>query len=249
MNSVDSQKPQTGSANGVSLITPTRDRPDAFALCERWMGRQSYNGPLQWIVADDGEAAVVCRRGQEHLRLPTATDSRSSFRNNLLAAIERVRFDKILFIEDDDWYAPTYIEMMFSALDRWEIVGETNARYYHVRFRKYLIHSNTFHASLCQTGIRATLLPTVKAILTESRFPERLDGSLWKRSGLTDGCKGLLQPTTLTVGMKGLPGRAGLGIDHHQQELVRRYSADPEGRQLRDWIGDDAEFYGNPPAS
>ena len=44
----------------VSLVTPTRDRPEAFNLCVHWMSRQTYRqlGPIQWVVVDDGDRPV-----------------------------------------------------------------------------------------------------------------------------------------------------------------------------------------------
>ena len=44
--------------SGVTLITPTGYRPEAFGLCIEYVWRQTYNGPLQWIVVDDGHPAM-----------------------------------------------------------------------------------------------------------------------------------------------------------------------------------------------
>ena len=38
----------------IQLLTPTGMRPEAFALCERWMAAQTYDGPCTWFVVDDG---------------------------------------------------------------------------------------------------------------------------------------------------------------------------------------------------
>jgi len=37
------------TAPPITVITPTGDRPEAFALCERWMSQQTYTGQIQWI--------------------------------------------------------------------------------------------------------------------------------------------------------------------------------------------------------
>jgi hypothetical protein len=36
-----------------TVITPTGDRPETFALCERYLYRQTLK-PSKWIVVDDG---------------------------------------------------------------------------------------------------------------------------------------------------------------------------------------------------
>ena len=38
-----------------AVITPTGDRPEAFALCVKWMKSQDLS-PHVWVVVDDGEA-------------------------------------------------------------------------------------------------------------------------------------------------------------------------------------------------
>ena len=103
----------------LTLITPTGGRPEAFALCERWMGRQTYRGDVQWIVVDDCEEATVVTMGQTVIRpqpwwklgAPTTQYA------NVRAALELVKHDKIVHIEDDDWYGPTYLETTYHRLD------------------------------------------------------------------------------------------------------------------------------------
>ncbi|NOX54094.1 MAG: glycosyltransferase family 2 protein [Planctomycetes bacterium] len=56
---------------------------------------------------------------------------------NLLAALQRVRHDKVVFVEDDDWYAPEYLAQMVRWLDQTDLVGETGARYYHLPTRRH----------------------------------------------------------------------------------------------------------------
>lgn len=227
---------------GLSLLTPTSDRPAAFALCERWMQRalrQMPRVPVQWIVADDGLQPACCTLGQEHLRLPPAENSGESFRRNLAAALQHVRYDAVAFIEDDDWYAPAYLQRVWTWLvGGAQIVGEARARYYHVRERRYLHCRNSAHASLCQTAIRRELVPWLLAHLkrTETTF---VDIDLWRDAAVK--CRQLLWPNSqLSVGIKGLPGKAGIGIGHRLDASCRR---DVDGRVLRQWVGADAEVY------
>ena len=165
----------------------------------------------------------------------------------MLAAIAHVEADRVLIFEDDDWYHPDYIGLMVGLLDIRALVGGRYARYYNVAHRKWSIHSNVHHASLCTTGFRAALLPIIRQSLEESNFrrpekPQQLDGTLWKRSGIPDKFKLLLPKSPHVVGIKGMPGKSGLGIDHRQDEL-RNYEPDPDLTKLHAWIGDDADNY------
>lgn len=227
--------------DGLTLITPTSDRPAAFALCERWMARQTYRGPLDWIVVDDGAARVVPSRGQQHLRREPASDPRGSFAGNLLAGLTTARdlpHEKILFIEDDDWYAPDYLALMCDWLEGADIAGEARARYYHLPTRRWMLCPNTDRASLCQTGIRRGLLQPLLDHLTAhpSTF---VDIHLWKT--LAADARQLLWGETLhSVGIKGLPGKQGIGIGHR---LGERHRCDTDGSVLKSWMGEDAEIY------
>ena len=67
----------------ITLITPTGDRHEAFALCEKWIGRQSYIGQIQWVVVDDGHEPTETTLGQEVLR-PEPVEGYSLCRNLVL---------------------------------------------------------------------------------------------------------------------------------------------------------------------
>lgn len=241
---------------GVTLLTCTSDRPVAFGLCERWIRRQTYKGPIQWIVVDDGEKPVVCTGDQEYIRLPPAESPRESFRRNNLAGLEAARYGKLLWIEDDDWYHPDYLGFMVGLLDIRDLAGCGHARYYNIRYRLWRIHPNGGHASLCSTGMRRSLYGVAEKILRESNFtirtnPQQLDGTLWRRSGIGNKRKVLLPESPHVVGMKGMPGKSGLGIHHQRDEIKPRHSPgesqeyqdDPALKQLEQWIGSDVSFY------
>ena len=227
--------------SGLTLITPTSDRPEAFALCERWMRRalDRFGGVVQWIVADDGRQPAECALGQLHMRREPTADRAASFVGNLLAAIEQVKYDRVLFIEDDDWYGPDYLKTMHSWLDDAEIVGESRARYYNVATRRYKVCGNTHHASLCQTGVRADLLREMGGHL-QRHASTFLDIHAWKT--ISQGRPRLLRPeTTLSTGIKGLPGTTGIGTGHR---LSRRHATDSQGTVLSEWTTkEDAQRY------
>lgn len=225
----------------VTLITPTSDRPAAFKLCERWMRRAiaAYGRPVQWIVADDGVTPAPCTMQQRHLRRLKAVRPAESFVSNLTIALQAAVGEKILFIEDDDWYSAEYLVSMIGTLDDADIAGEARARYYNLQTRTYKLMGNTEHASLCQTGIRRVLVPWMLQHL-QMRRRTSIDVHMW-RSGATSYRRRLAVQTRLSVGMKGLPGTSGLG---HGHRMTRGLGRDLTGSVLAAWTNtDDAGVY------
>lgn len=235
----------------LSVITPTANCPLAFAFCEEYLSRQTYGGAWEWIVADGGSVPVECTMGQVHLRTGAPARPRENFRANLLAAFEAAKGDALIICEHDDVYHPEYLSLMAGLLVLRPLVGAAFARYYNVRARMWRIHPNNQHASLCQTGFRRELLPTVIDKLRSDPNPHMLDGHIWRRSGIPAAKKLLLPSSDHVVGIKGLHGSKGLGCDHVPADLlagktsggVFRYTRDPELEQLRAWIGSDADRY------
>jgi hypothetical protein len=134
----------------------------------------------------------------------------------------------VIVIEDDDWYAPEYVQLVVNRLESQPVLhlcGECPSRYYNVRTRCYRLPGNTGHASLCQTAMRLESVPRALDVMTDDPW---VDLQLWSK------IKGTLYEGYSVVGIKGLPGRAGVGIGHHPGG-----TPDPELDVLRAWIGDD----------
>ena len=53
---------------GLTIITCTRNRPDAFGLLEQWMRRQTRKWN-QWIVINDGDQTYKYTLGQEVIKI------------------------------------------------------------------------------------------------------------------------------------------------------------------------------------
>lgn len=167
---------------------------------------------------------------------PSWISGQNTLARNLLAAIPTVKYDLVLVVENDDWYAPDYVTTMVARLDQHSLVGEVPARYYHVPSNQYLMNANTTHASLSQTGMRAELLSELRSICIAGGL-SFIDIRLWN----IDAKKGLYMDKR-SVGIKGLPGRPGIGIGH-RPEAGCGWQDDADGVVLRSWIGDDAELY------
>lgn len=226
----------------LTLLTATGSRPEAWALCQKWMQRQSYAAPVRWIIVDDGEAAQAIKfkkrgwtleviRPEQHWQPGQNTQAR-----NLLAGLALVGADdRLVIIEDDDWYAPDWLQTVNAALDRAELVGERVARYYNVRQSKFREFPNDNHASLCATAMRGQAINTFRSVCRPGiNF---IDMVLWNAHAdrqVFDGSR--------VIGIKGLPGRSGIGIGH-SREFVG--DIDHGGEVLESWVGSDAAVYRN----
>lgn len=230
--------------NGVTLITPTGFRQAAFSKCEEYIARQSYiqkGGVYQWIVVDDGKNPIKTTMGQEYYKLDHERHKGKSICRNYAFALERVKHKNIIFIEDDDWYRPTYLERTIDALKIWDLVGYWKNRYYNVKERKYYQNHNMGHSSLCSTAITSNIIHdthkiVVKLYLRGAMF---IDLRLW-RLGVK---KKIIDDKSQVVGIKGMPGR--LGPTHTLNGRRKNlYKADKDFAVLKEWIGPmDASFY------
>lgn len=249
----------------ISVITCTGDRPFALMLCARWINNQILK-PHEWIVVDDGQEPVSKDLLEKSYvkyvrRIAKPNDPDHTLVPNLMTAFQHVTGDYILFMEDDEYYSPKYILEMVKRLETYKYVGIGRSRYYHLPGRKYSIHGNMEHASLAQTAIRKDVLDKVLSVLPGTPF---FDLRLWgapnnkeaihiiksypleikERVGET-GESVIFDDhdDPLYVGMKGLPGRAGIGSGHAASSSW--YKDDPEGIMLRKWIKNkkDYDFY------
>lgn len=223
----------------ITVLTPTGERPEAFDLCQKQMQRQTYQGPVRWIVIDDGEvpSSVTLQRRNWTVEVirpePFWKPGDNTQGRNLKAGLELAGPDCLLtVVEDDDWYHPDWLQYVADNAHRAELVGEGRAIYYNVRGRVWRNLGNTEHASLRCSFMRGDALKSfAKSLETPTRY---YDLRLW---GLhADKC---VTDSRLTVGMKGLPGRPGIATGHDGI----RGNYDPNGEHLRSLIGEDADWY------
>ena len=229
---------------GVTLLTPTGDRPICMKRAEYYFARQTYHGPIQWIIADDGKEAFQSSFPTEgrssvqivHQKNKPFGQKARSITGNLLSTLEWIKYDKIMIFEDDDWYHPEYIQIMIHRLNVYGLAGEGNAKYYNIKNRTYKICGNTKSASLCQTVFKSSLLPHFYTSLLkrESAF---IDSRFWDK----DVSKFCFQDRNYCVGIKGMPGRLGIGMGHRPSKSMK---SDKDFKILRQWIPpEDVGFY------
>jgi len=227
----------------VTLITCTGNRPDAWELCQKFMFRQTIFKQLnvEWLVVDDGDTAVKLQSSVQRLiRGPkTWEEGINTHRLNMDLALATAKGEFIFVVEDDDFYKPNYLEVMLELLQHFEVVGEGNAKYYNVSVPGYKTMHNREHCSLCQTALRASQKDRLyKAVNSGELF---FDIVFW-RSVIEDEVSScIFTDKDLCIGMKGLPGRTGIGVGHRKEK--KDFYFDPKYKKLVEWLGQDAELY------
>lgn len=205
----------------LTVITCTHERPEALALCERYLKRQTRQ-PDQWLVLDGPEP------------MP----------KKVLQALQGIQItgDAIVFIEDDDWYRADYLAWISANLELgYDMIGEGMAAYYHVGHRWWSECGNVRHAALCQTAISRELFEPLANVI-ESFHSPFFDTRIWE----VECNKRLALPKNPSerrvLGIKGMPGRVGYSGEH-AQSMPPGVRADPSLLQLWRWIGADALNY------
>lgn len=231
----------------VTIITPTGWRPQTLALCAKYIYSQSYQGEIQWIVVNDSKQPLnLAAYGPNPRNINTLEvegpvtwqEGLNTQKTNLKEALKYVKGKYLFFIEDDDFYSSKFIEYMVWMLDRFAVVGEANSKYYNVQVPGWKQMRNYMHSSLCATGMRIEVLPQLeKAIAAQGLY---IDIELWKNVREAGLPSILICDKQLSVGIKGMPGRAGIGVGHSK---TKDFFIDPKGDKLAEWIGAEVVSY------
>ena len=225
----------------ITLITPTGDRPLAFALCQNWMRKQTLQ-PDQWIVVDDGKIAIEPYVSMEYMRRePQPNDLNHTLIENLKVAIPLIKGSKIIIIEDDEYYASNYIEVMSTKLDEHEIVGIGRSKYYHLMSGCYAQIGNMHHASFAEMAFQSSFLPEFIKFLDGGLY---LDMRIWRSINGNRTYLFFDDDRSLYVGMKGMPGRHGIGGGHDVNHIIYRRDrlCDKSRGILKKWIPDNDDY-------
>ena len=221
----------------LTLLTMTGARPEAWELCKRWMRNQTYAKPARWVIVDDGPDAQSLHGVPEEWQIdlvrrrPYWEPGQNTQALNILAGLDQIKpKEKLVIIEDDDYYRSEYLETIDKWLDMWELVGESHTTYLNVQNGGSYRCNNDKHASLCATGLTAQAIPLLSTIAgKEHKF---IDLHLWQQwrgaSKLSD--------TDMVIGIKGLPGRPGIGAGHRMQ-------GEADYAKIEAIIGPDAIHY------
>ena len=218
------------------VVTPTGGRHQGLRLLARYIEEQAYREPLTWLICDDVNPATPVPVMRDGI---TVESIRPAWRwhpgdntqaRNMTALLERVPGGAIVIVaEDDDVYLPQHFGTMLAALDTAELAGQRVSLYYNVETRKYRGMPGSVHASLGATALRGSAIGLLRHVCAAGSCYIDLD--LWR--GFR-GQKMLLESRTV-VGIKGLPGRSGIGVGHRKSFGT----PDNDGHVLRHWIGEE----------
>lgn len=213
------------------LLTPTGGRPEGLALLAEYIRAQICSEPAKWIVVDDCDPAsrIPAWMNAEVIRPDWRwKEGMNTQAASMAAGLAAVPRDAtVIVLEDDDAYLPGHIENLLDALEWAELAGERVARYYNVATRRYRAIPGSRHASLAATGCRGSALDRLREVCAAGS--RRIDMDLWL--GFT-ATRALLDSANV-VGIKGLPGRCGMGVGHKSTFG----DPDPSGAVLVDWLG------------
>jgi glycosyltransferase involved in cell wall biosynthesis len=170
----------------ITVITCTGDRPEAFDLCKKWMKAQTVQ-PDQWIVVDDGSEYIKQTREFEYYRRnKTPNDYTHTLCLNILKVLPHIRNDRIIIMEDDDWYHPTYIDYMNRLLDKADLVGIGKLIFYYPQTQSFMEKLTLKQPAFAQTAFRGCIVPVIKRICESAPSVFELcgkglvDSLLWK---------------------------------------------------------------------
>lgn len=214
----------------ITAITPTGGRPEALGLCDQYMQRQTCQD-FRWVVLDDCDPQAYTPTRADKIIRPDwrwATGDNTQHK----AMLELLKEPgPVVIIEDDDWYHPDWIRTCIEQLEHHELFGERHTLYYHVANRTWKRMNNAHHASLCATACRGSAKDILIAVCHAGA--RMIDHQLWRSH------QGHLVDTDQVIGIKGLPGRPGIGVGHK----MNNGKPDQDLGKLRGWIGNDVTAY------
>lgn len=221
--------------NGITVITPTGDRPLAFGLLRDYWINQKIE-IHQWVIVDDGKTPLktdLLPDFADYIRRDSSNDSGGhTIGLNISVGLQAVKYDNVLIMEDDDWYSPYYVTYMVDLLSKSDLVGLWGTNYYHVGVPGYREMGREDHAALSMTAFKKSFIPK---IIESIPGDISVDMRIWcnNKGLLVDGRNRKLQ-----VSIKGMPGRLNAGIG----KITKYYTPDPGYKKLIEWC-DDAQIY------
>ena len=213
----------------IAVVTPIKgDRPNFLHALNRMLDEQTIQ-PDTHIVVDDKHESVCA-------------DVTWRYRIGIGRAL-KAGADFILFMEDDDWYSPMYIQKMAM---RWvevgtpKLFGIEDTVYYHIRYGKYRHLVHPLRASMMSTAISKDFHTTYCA--DNNPF---LDLHFW-RSTPRLGKVTVLFEERICLGIKHGLGAVAGGAHKGSGTWYNQGNVDTDGSYLKSLVSDELlTFYNN----
>lgn len=208
----------------IGVLIPDRgDRPDFLAQALNYISRQTLQPHLMLLkneapISDAIDITYRYRTGCEELFAKGC--------------------EVVFFWENDDWYAPNYIEKMVQA---WQkagkppIFGIGNTIYYHLQTGQYVKLNHPRRSSAMNIMVTNAVL---KAHWGDDSYAYT-DWQLWCQYRST-GKTALFNPL-ISLGIKHGVGLCGGG--GHTENFAHYNQTDDNDKLLREIVGNDYEFY------
>lgn len=200
----------------VGIIIPDRgDRPEFTENCKRMLRAQETSHDVLLMIIggkpkDDRVDITARYKFGYHLASHTELNN---------------HFDALLFCENDDYYAPDYIEVMIKEWDkagRPDLFGTNYTIYYHLKLKKYFTMRHEQRSSAMSTLIKPGL-----DITWPLDHDPYTDQWLWMKEDIGIKTKKIFEPShIICVGMKHGTGLCG-GRNHI--DALYRYINDDNG--------------------
>ncbi len=189
----------------IACIIPDRnDRPLFLEHCRKMLANQTVQVDLIWVV----NAPATSEK----------PDITKRYRLGYELISDDGQFDVIFLIENDDYYAPDYIEKMLTAwkeAGKPELFGTAYTYYYHVGLGSYFLMKHPERASAMNTMI----VPGLK-ITWPNDNEVYTDLHLWLHQHVVDCRKKTWSPSNIiSIGIK--HGVGLCGGRHHFDRLGR----------------------------
>ncbi len=223
----------------LSVVTPVRDRPRGFKLCERWMKTQTFTD-YEWIVVDDGDRPVTPTMGQTYIRREPSS-KRMTLDRNFAAVRKLISGDAVTLLEDDDWRGPDYLAGIMRTLETSEVAITAGFYCYNVKYRLWddrrEDHSRIYSKPAAMLSLHGGFSGEAARFFCDN-MPTLKARRFWRRVWRAFKVK-LFDAEMVSI--KGIPGRH-FG-SRHTGSLFPRRNIDTDGSILSKWVGEeDAEL-------
>ena len=226
----------------VCVVTCTGGRPELFALCRRWVERQTH--PIDsWVVVTDNGDVPDLPKEATFSAVPPVSETMASLPCGrpawaLQHALSLVPAGHhVVVMEDDDWYRSDHVGVALRLLRDHAIV---QLKHLH----RFYLPSHRFQRGFPGAPDQSRLVPGIASFRHEAiaSVSEALGHEPFGMLDIHHYC----EPTVVSIkGVGwGLPGRSGATTKHRPDHPKVMAAVDDVGDRLfRKFLGDDADHY------